>query len=241
MRAHANDARPRARRGFTLAEVVVSAVILAIAAAVVIPYLADQNRRKNAEDTRDLLFSLSLSLNNPHLCAAVLSPPCPALPATSRAIGYQGYMQKVLKYPQQLHQLTTKINITTERSCNGSLYVAADTILWNPIGAAPSTIAGEFPPYSSLPIVSGKGVYTPMGWIHDSVLKSTTGTPSIAGFVELHIDSLSLDNVQELDEAIDGTGSTGTTGLLRYAANGSFQLGRFLITAPVNGATTKGC
>jgi pheromone shutdown protein TraB len=72
------------------------------------------------------------------------------------------------------------------------------------------------------------------------VLKSTTGTPSIAGFVELHIDSLSVDDVQELDQVIDGSVS-GTSGLLRFATNGSYQLARFLITAPVNGATTFGC
>jgi prepilin-type N-terminal cleavage/methylation domain-containing protein len=231
----------RARKGFTLAEVIVSAVILAIAAAVVLPYLADQNRRRNAEDTRDMLYSLSLSLNNAHYCAATVAGLCPTAPAITQTVGYEGYVQKVLKYPQRLHQLTTKINTTTERSCSGALYVGGDTLLWNPIGAAPSAIPGTFAPYSSLPIVSGKGVYSAMGWIHDSVLKSTTGTPSIAGFVEVHIDSLSLDDVQELDEQVDGVGSTGTTGLLRYAANGSYQLARFLISAPVNGATTKGC
>ena len=67
---------PRARPGFTLAEVVVSAVILAIAAAVVIPYLADVNRRKNAEDTRDLLAFLLETSNEfagPHLGAFTLT------------------------------------------------------------------------------------------------------------------------------------------------------------------------
>jgi hypothetical protein len=228
----------RARSAFTLAEVVVSVVILVVAAAAVVPYLAAQNRRKQAEDTRDILFSLSMSLNNPHTCTAVFSPSCPALPATSRSIGYQGFMQHVTKYPQQLHQLTTKI-LLTDRSCNGSLYVAADTVAWNPAGVAPGA-AGKFAPYSGLSIVTGKGVLTPIGWVHDSVLKSTTGSPSIAGWVEVHIDSLSLDDVNELDQVIDGSVG-GTTGLLRFATNGSFQLARFLITAPVNSGVTKGC
>jgi prepilin-type N-terminal cleavage/methylation domain-containing protein len=227
------------RRGFTLAEVIVSVVILAVAAAVAVPYLAAQNRRADAESTRDILFSLSVSLSNPHTCTVVVAPPCPALPAVTRSIGYQGFMQHVSsKFPQQLHQLTTKIALT-DRSCNGNVYVAADTVAWNPIGAAPGA-AAKFAPYSGLPIVSGNGVFTPLGWVHDSVLKSTTGTPSIAGWVELHIDSLSVDDVQELDQVIDGSVS-GTTGLLRFAASGSYQLARFLISAPVNGATTKGC
>ncbi len=229
--------RLRARRAFTLAEVVVSVVILVVTAAVVVPYLAAQNRRKQAEDTRTILFSLTMSLNSPHTCFAN-SNGCVGAPAPLRTASYMGFLQRVTKYPQQLHHLITKIPLT-ERSCNGSLYVAADTLAWNPVGAAPG-VSAQWPPYSGLPIVSGKGVLTPMGWVHDSVLKSTTGSPSIAGWVEVHIDSLSLDDVQELDLAIDGTVS-GTTGLLRFAANGSYQLARFLVPAPVNGAVTFGC
>ena len=230
--------RARSRPAFTLAEVVVSTVILVVAAAVVVPYLAAQNRRKQAEDTRAILYSLTMSLNTPHSCI-VASNGCVGSPAPLRTVGYMGFLQRVnSKYPQQLHQLTTKIPLT-ERSCNGSVYVAADTVTWNPVGVAPGG-SGQWPPYSGLAIVSGKGILTPVGWVHDSVLKSTTGSPSIAGWVEVHIDSLSLDDAQELDLAVDGSIS-GTTGLLRFAANGSYQLARFLIPAPVNGAVTKGC
>ena len=246
MRQRPTDPASRSRRGFTLAEVIVSLVILAVSAAVIVPYLAAQNRRKNAEDTRDMLFSLAMSLNNPHWCSVLDSPRCPvALPVSRYAAGYQGFVQSVnTKYPQLLHNLTTK-PLTTEKSCNNVVWTtapaaSADTTLWNPSGTAPSGNAAQFPPFSGLAIVAGKGVYTPLGWIHDSVLKSTTGTPSITGFVELHIDSLSLDDVQELDQVIDGSVS-GTAGLLRFATNGSFQLARFLVTAPLNGATTFGC
>ncbi len=226
------------RRGFTLAEVVVSTVILVVAAAVVVPYLAVQNRRKQAEGTRDILYSLTMSLNTPHSCV-VASNGCVGSPAPLRTASYMGFVQRVnSKYPQQMHDLTTKITLA-EKSCSGSLYVSADTVKWNPVGTAPGASA-QWPPYSGLPIVSGKGVLTPMGWVHDSVLKSANGVPSIPGWVEVHIDSLSLDDVQELDLAIDGSVS-GTTGLLRFAANGSYQLARFLIPAPVNGAVTFGC
>jgi hypothetical protein len=223
---------------------VVSAVILVVAAAVIVPFLAGQNRRKNAEDTRAILFSLSTSLSNPHYCTAVFAPPCPALPATSRAIGYTGFMQKVVvaavtKYPQNLHALTNRLTLVTEKSCNGTAWVAADTVAWNPTGAAPG-LAGQWAPYSGLTIVTGRGAYTPLGWVHDSVLKSTTGAPSIAGWVELHIDSLSVDDVNELDLVIDGS-VNGAAGLLRFAPNGSYQLARFLISAPVNAGVTKGC
>ena len=230
--------RLRSRPGFTLAEVVVSTVILVVAAAVVVPYLAAQNRRKQAEDTRTILFSLTMSLSTPHSCI-VVSNGCPVAASPLRTVSYTGYMQSVnSKFPQQLHQLTTKIPLT-ERSCNGAVYVAADTVAWNLAGAAPG-VTSQWPPYSGLAIVSGKGVLTPMGWVHDSVLKSTTGTPSIAGYVEVRIDSLSLDDVQELDLVTDGS-VNGAAGLLRFAANGSFQLARFLTPAPVNGAVTKGC
>lgn len=228
----------RSRPAFTLAEVVVSTVILVVAAAVVVPYLAAQNRRKQAEDTRAILYSLTMSLSTPHSCI-VASNGCVGSPAPLRTASYLGFMQSVnTKFPQQLHQLTTKIPLT-EKSCNGAVYVAADTAAWNLAGAAPGTSA-SWPPFSGLAIVSGKGVKTPMGWVHDSVLKSTTGAPSIAGYVEVRIDSLSLDDVQELDLVTDGS-INGGAGLLRFAANGSFQLARFLIPAPVNGAVTMGC
>jgi prepilin-type N-terminal cleavage/methylation domain-containing protein len=230
--------RLRSRPGFTLAEVVVSTVILVVAAAVVVPYLAAQNRRKQAEDTRTILFSLTMSLNTPHSCI-VASNGCVGSPAPLRTASYLGILQRVnSKYPQQLHHLTTKIPLT-ERSCNGSLYVAADTVAWNPVGAAPGG-SSQWPPYSGVPIVTGNGVLTPMGWVHDSVLNSTNGVTSIPGWVEVHIDSLSLDDAQELDLAVDGSISP-TAGLLRFAANGSYQLARFLIPAPVNGGVTLGC
>src|SRR5438105_15748341 len=104
----------RARRAFTLAEVVVSMVILVVGAAVIVPYLAAQNRRKQAEDTRAILFSLSMSLHTPHACVVVHAPQCPAAAAPTRTVSYSGFVERVNslsgtgKYSQQLHTLTTK-------------------------------------------------------------------------------------------------------------------------------------
>jgi prepilin-type N-terminal cleavage/methylation domain-containing protein len=205
------------RHGFTLAEVVVSAAILGLGAAIAVPMLGGYYDHKRATDTQALLASLSLSLENPNVQA-----------------GQLGFLYAVGKYPFRISHLTNKITLN-DSSCSKVKYVANDTTAYN-VHITNGAIMG--PPYSGLPIVQNKGLYTPLGWVHDTVVKGAT-----AGWVELHVDSVSADDAQLLDIAVDGS-STPTTGLVQYATsptNGSFQLVRYLIPAPVNGTTTKGC
>lgn len=208
--------RRGARFGFTLAEVVVSAAILAIGAAVSIPIFAGYYDNQRATTTRNLLQSLSLSLNNPNAAA-----------------GNLGFLSSLGKYPFRISQLTIKVT-TNDSSCSHAKYSTTDTTNYNLHGTAPVLS----PPYSGLPIVQYRGLYTPLGWVHDTVVKGAT-----PGWVELHIDSVSTDDAQMLDIAVDGS-STPSTGLLRYATsttNANFQLVRYLIPAPLNGANTTGC
>jgi prepilin-type N-terminal cleavage/methylation domain-containing protein len=208
-----------ARRGFTLVEVVVAAAIMAIVAAAVAPSLMGYYNARRSAETADILDSLGLALNN----AVWMN-------------GYQGFLQTVGTYPLQLHSLTTQIT-ATDKQCSGAVFTSGaggQTSLWR-----------SSPPFTLLNIIAGNGVSTPLGWIRDSVIKGTTAN-NTAGWVELHMDSISLADAQRLDSLIDRSAVGAGTGLLRYgnSPNAGFQLVRYLIAAPLfrrknpGGATT---
>jgi hypothetical protein len=191
-------------------------------AAVIAPSLMGYYNARRAMQTADTLDSLALALNNPVWMN-----------------GYPGFLQSIGAYPQQLHALTDSIS-TTDKQCNGTVYSAAQVTLWKQRDSLPlGPLAFTF-----LNIIPGQGVSTPLGWIRDSVIKGTSAAGT-AGWVELHMDSISLADAQRLDSAVDRTAVGSTTGLLRYAnsPNAGFQLVRYLVSAPVfrrtNPAGTK--
>lgn len=220
-RARHRHAGIRNRRGFTLAEIVVSAVILSVIAAVAVPSLSGFYNQKRAGDAAAVLNSLGLSLNN-----------------YNDQVGPIGFMQTVGKYPQRLNHLVNKISVT-DKQCSGAVYTAAQVTAWLTRG-----------PYSGLNIQTGLGVATPFGWVHDSVIKGTkTGAAgsSQSGWVELHLDSISDTDVQNLDLYIDNVIDS-TTGLIRDStATGTvvgshLHLVRFFLPAPLNATPASiGC
>lgn len=208
------------RPGFTLAEIVVSAVILTVIAAIALPSYAGYNNAKRASDTATILNSLALSLNN-----------------YNNQAGPTGYLQTVGKYPQFLHHLTSAIT-TSDKQCSGAVYTTTQVSNWL-----------KHAPYSGLDIVTSNGVSTPLGWVHDSVIKGThTGAfgSSQSGWVELHIDSVSTTDVLSLDSLVDN-GIDSTQGLIRDSTatntltSANLHLIRFLIPAPLNGSNSIGC
>src|SRR4051812_43540558 len=121
---------------------------------------------------------------------------------TVAANGANGFCQAVTSCPSQLQHLTRQISNADFQACNGVVvYKASEVSNW--IASAP---------YSGLPIVPGYGVWTPLGVIHDSTIKHGSKDT-----VELHIDSLPLNDAVSLDIAVDGA-SNAATGQLVYAA-----------------------
>jgi prepilin-type N-terminal cleavage/methylation domain-containing protein len=203
------------RRGFTLAEVVVATIVLAIVAGVAVASFAGYNNQKRVAETAEILASLGTSLNN-----------------NNTAGGGMGFLQTVSrKYPRQLNHLTRQI-LRTDLSCIAAVYVTADTVAWR-----------TWAPYSGLNIIQGQGVATPIGWVHDSVVKGTAGAGT-AGWVELHIDSISPDDAQSLDILVDNS-SNAAAGLVRYVPTTgvpTLRLVRYLIPSPVTaGVAQIGC
>jgi prepilin-type N-terminal cleavage/methylation domain-containing protein len=215
----------RQRRAFTLAEVIVTAAVLVIIAAAALPALAGYYSQQRLSGTRDVLLSLSMSLAN-----------------HNSAGGERGFLRVVnatRKYPGKLSHLTIPI-LPTDRQCQtaggATVYTAADTGIagWK-VGA----------PYSGLNIIQNKGVQTPLGWVHDSVVKGTIAAGT-TGFIELHIDSVARDDVQNLDALIDDA-TDSTTGFVRWvnatglSSASNLRLVRFLVSSPVSGTSQIGC
>lgn len=213
------------RRGFTLAEVVVTAAVLVIIAAAAVPALSGYYSQQRVNDTRDMLASLSLSVNNHN--------------TVSGTRGFGRVVNALRKYPGKLSHLTVPI-LPTDRPCQvaGGVtgYSTADT---GTVGWKTSA------PYSGLNIVAAKGVETPLGWIHDSVVKGTVAAGT-TGFAELHIDSVARDDARALDFAIDDAIDS-ASGYIRFwnatglTSGSNLRLVRFLIPSPVSGTTQIGC
>src|SRR3954469_7199645 len=167
----------RARRAFTLIEVVVVGLILAIVAAIIVPSAAGYYNQKRVNDTVTILKSLGVSLNN----------------RNGMADDY-GFLQTVLRYPSRLSHLTLAITVA-DKQCSGAVYTAAQVAAWR---ASPA-----YPSFNILPL---QGVSTPLGWIQDTVVKGTRNDATefgsaARGWVELHMDSLSTTDVQAIDLA----------------------------------------
>lgn len=192
--------------------VVVGVMVIAILAAVAMPTLGESVRFNDAQRTAEMLNSLSLSLYN-----------------SNSALGNPGFAQWAGQYPSALNQLEFQIT-TAQTSCLGARYKSTAASKWATSGQ---------PPYSPLSVVPQVGVTTPLGVIRDTIIKTTSPSNT---WVELHIDSLSTVDANNLDIAVDGAADSTTessTNLLRYttepgtATSAKLHQARYLI--PIHG------
>lgn len=158
----------RIRRGVSLVAIVVTVMIIAVIAAVAVPYLRESNDEMAVLRTVQVLQTLELDLRN-----------------NQNNNGLPAFCQQVGVCPQLLQHLTRQITVADKRACGGAVYSG---------GQAGNWITNA--PYSGLPIVAGYGVWTPLGVIHDSVIRVATGS------VELHIDSISANAAAALVAAL---------------------------------------
>jgi hypothetical protein len=188
-----------------LIAIVVTVMIIAVIAAVAVPYLTESKHEMAAVRAAQILRTLELDLNN-----------------GQAQNGLPGFCPRVTVCPQLLSHLNTQITVADKRACGGVIYTVAQVNAW---------IANA--PYSGLPITPGYGVWTPLGVVHDSVVRISTGN------IELHIDSLSLNDAADLDVAVDGVAGAGA-GQLTYGNTVVNTSGQVLKLAKYSIVTTAG-
>jgi type II secretory pathway pseudopilin PulG len=156
------------RRGISLIAIVVTVMIIAVIAAVAVPYLRESNDAMAVVRTVQIFQTLEVDLRN-----------------NQNGNGQPAFCQQVGVCPQQLQHLTRQVTVADMRACGGVAYSG---------GQAGNWITNA--PYSGLPIVAGYGVWTPLGVIHDSVIRVAQGS------IELHIDSVSANAAAALVAAL---------------------------------------
>src|SRR5439155_5820608 len=115
----------------------------------------------------------------------------------------KGPCKLLTECPKFLSSLVFRITTATPTCKPATNFSAADTTAWKN-GA----------PFTGYPILVGKGLRTPIGWVHDTLIRLA------ANSFELHIDSLTLDQANYLDIAIVVAANAGT-GKLLYAEQGA--------------------
>lgn len=178
----------RRRSGFTLAEVAVSAAIIALLAAVTMPSLSTFLDRQRAQATADRLEALGVGVAA--FAAAVKSSPAP----TSTV------------YPGLISELSNQIALNSAASHNS----CGTAGTFNATAAANWASNG---PFVSFYVPAG-GLKTPLGIVSDSMVRNPT--TATAGTLSLRILSVDTAEANLLDLVVDG-GDGPTAGTLRYS------------------------
>jgi type II secretory pathway pseudopilin PulG len=183
------DERPRPK-GSTLIVIVVSLMVLTIAAAVAAPLLFSANDQIAAQRTGEILNSVRVSLDK----------------NATDATGNVGWCSQIGKCPASLSQLTSEIAVGDNCCCNtGGTFSSKSVGNW--LSQAP---------FSGLPIVKGVGLPTPLGIIHDSLVLSGTShielhIDSVPQYRAVYLDSMVDGAVNAAAGAIQYALSPGTT------------------------------
>jgi prepilin-type N-terminal cleavage/methylation domain-containing protein len=177
------------RSGFTLAEVAVSAAIIAMLAAVTMPSLATFIDRQRVQTTADRLEALASGV------AAFAAAVKTTAASTSTA------------YPGLISELANQIAVNstvTHNSCGSAAtgtFNATATANWSTNG-----------PFVSFYVPVG-GLKTPIGFVSDSMVRSPS--TATAGTLALRILSADTADANMLDQVVDG-GDGATAGTVQY-------------------------
>jgi len=177
----------RRRSGFTLAEVAVSAAIIALLAAVTMPSLSTFLDHQRVQATADKLEALGVGV-------AAFAGAVRSSAATTSTV-----------YPGLISELSNQITLNSSASHNScgttGTFNATATANWSSNG-----------PFVSFYVPAG-GLKTPMGMVSDSMVRNPT--TATAGTLSLRILSADTADANMLDLAVDG-GDGPSAGTVRY-------------------------
>lgn len=189
------EMRSTNRRGFTLIEVAVSAVLVAMLAAVTAPYLIHYIDRQRAQTAADKFSAVATGI------AAFASAIHTANGATNTA------------YPGKLSELVTPI-VSNSTVIHNSCGSTGTTVTFNTIATASWNTSGPFVTF----MISTTGLVTPIGTISDSMARSPLAASP--GTLSLLMPSVETTDATNLDQIVDG-GDGGGAGTVRWATNGN--------------------
>jgi prepilin-type N-terminal cleavage/methylation domain-containing protein len=200
----------RRRSGFTLAEVAVSAAILAMLAAVSVPYMSSFLDKQRVQTTADKLAALSDGI------AAFAGSVKSSALATSTV------------YPGMISQLANQILVNnssaSHNSCGniaaGTFNATAVTTGWTSNG-----------PFVNFYIPPG-GLKTPLGMVSDSMVR--TPSTAIPGTLAIRMLAVDTADASLLDLVVDGA-VDGAHGTLLFTINGVTHLADISYLVPIGG------
>lgn len=180
----------RRRSGFTLAEVAVSAAIIALMAAVTMPSLSTFLDRQRVQTTADRLEALGQGV------AAFAGAVKSGAPSTSTV------------YPGLISELSNEISLNNPASHNS----CGSTGTFNATATANWASNGPFVNF----YVPAGGLQTPIGIVSDSMVRSPA--TATAGTLSLRILAADTADANMLDLTVDG-GDGPTAGTVRYSVS----------------------
>jgi prepilin-type N-terminal cleavage/methylation domain-containing protein len=199
----------RRRSGFTLAEVAVSAAILAMLAAVSVPYMSSFLDKQRVQTTADKLAALSDGI------AAFAGSVKSSALATSTV------------YPGMISELANPIVANnapaSHNSCGsttGAFNATAVTTGWTSNG-----------PFVNFYIPPG-GLKTPLGMVSDSMVR--TPSTAIPGTLAIRMLAVDTADASLLDLVVDGA-VDGAHGTLLFTINGVTHLADISYLVPIGG------
>lgn len=196
-----------ARRGFTLFEVVVAALIVAILAAATVPQVMNALDQKRINDTHALLLELHYGFTNTAQTGFLNVVRTGATVSTSSTV------------PGRLSHLSERIlsnTATVPNSC-GAVYPnnTLSTSTWNSYG-----------PFFTRVVTAG-GFNTPIGLIQNTLYR-TANPPTTPAWIQMRIVNVDSIDAYNLDVLIDGAATT-NTGTIQYTTVSGVSTVNYLI------------
>ncbi|HXT18157.1 MAG TPA: prepilin-type N-terminal cleavage/methylation domain-containing protein [Gemmatimonadaceae bacterium] len=187
----------RRRSGFTLVEIAVAAVILALLAAVTTPYLIGFIDKQRAQTTADKLAALATGIA-----------------AFNSAVHATATLTTTTMYPGRLSELTNVIvtNTTASHTSCGTATATLSTFTTTAV-----TSWNTSAPFVTF-MITTNGVETPMGIIMDSIVRTSITNPPTPTTLQLKIIGADSTDAPLLDRIVDG-GDGASAGVVQWVAN----------------------
>ena len=187
------------RKGFTLAEVAIAAVIIAIMAAVTAPSLVSFIDKERAQTTADKLSAIATGL------------------AGFESAIHTGSASTNNAYPGRISYLTNAITTAQFTTCH-TAFTATSTAQWSTSGPFLTFYIPVGGLNTPLGIIQDSVIRVP----------SSGGPAASPGTVALHMTGVDANDAAMLDQVVDG-GDGGSAGVVQYTITGTTADVRYLV------------